>query len=307
MPVCTVSVLTTSPGLTCLRAGLSFLRGLGACFARSSGCCSAESTSTWVSLLLMFSFVTLIHVTSLHLLVQQLMSMSRIPQPSSSRRPSKTNPSSAPTTQTRPRVLNSITSTPTYVQSTKTARDGSSISTSPATLKPNISTVRRTGSTVSLKVKAPATPRPQSGSPAKAKPSTSTNVNSHVVPGKTPTTPSMSVREAIALKRAEVKKAQEKSSGRGGFDAMSSLQDALPPHADPAQQEEDLLGRATLRETIDKARSTGEYMLPFLFDSNAQGFATRFTQPGYTFLKVSTIGLVSSSSECYAGTVGICC
>lgn len=91
-------------------------------------------------------------------------------------------------------------------------------------------------------------------------------MNSHVVPEKTPTTPSMSVREAIALKRAEVKKAQAKSSGRGGFDAMSSLQDALPPHANPAQQEEDLLGRATLRETIDKARSTGEYMLPFLFD-----------------------------------------
>ena len=30
-PVCMVSVLFTSPGLTCFRAGFSFLGGLGAC------------------------------------------------------------------------------------------------------------------------------------------------------------------------------------------------------------------------------------------------------------------------------------
>ncbi len=41
---------------------------------------------------------------------------------------------------------------------------------------------------------------------------------------------------------------------------MGTLEDALPPHAVPAQEEEDLLGRASLREAIEKARSTGEYM-----------------------------------------------
>lgn len=47
---------------------------------------------------------------------------------------------------------------------------------------------------------------------------------------------------------------------------MSSPEDALPPHTIPNQEEEDLLGRASLRETIEKARSTGEYMLYFLLD-----------------------------------------
>jgi len=77
----------------------------------------------------------------------------------------------------------------------------------------------------------------------------------------------MSVREAIARKRAEVKKAQARSGESDGFDTMSSLQDALP-HVNPAQQEEeDVLGRATLKETIDKARSTGDDM--FLFPCNS--------------------------------------
>jgi len=77
----------------------------------------------------------------------------------------------------------------------------------------------------------------------------------------------MSVREAIARKRTEVKKAQAKSGESNSFDTMSGLQDALPPHVSPTQQEEDLLGRATLRETIDKARSTGDDM--FLFPCNS--------------------------------------
>lgn len=173
------------------------------------------------------------------LLIYSCTTMSRIPQPS--RRPSKTSMTPAPTTPTRPRVLNSIASTPS-------AR----------------TTVRKTGSAVSLKAKTPTTPRL---SPAKAKPPTSTNVNSRAVSEKNPSTSSMSVREAIARKRAEVKKAQARSGESDGFDTMSSLQDALPPHVNPAQQEEDVLGRATLKETIDKARSTGDDM--FLFPCNS--------------------------------------
>lgn len=77
----------------------------------------------------------------------------------------------------------------------------------------------------------------------------------------------MSIREAIALKRAEAKKSQNKATGGGGgLDSLSGLEDALPPHAIPPQETEDLLGRATLRETIEKARSTGEYMRCLLFD-----------------------------------------
>jgi hypothetical protein len=67
----------------------------------------------------------------------------------------------------------------------------------------------------------------------------------------------MSLREQIALKRAEAKKAQVKSGD--GLESMLSMEDALPPHANPVGEEEDLLGRATLREAIEKARSTGIY------------------------------------------------
>ena len=190
--------------------------------------------------------------------------MSRIPQPSSSRRPSTTSIPPTLTTPTRPRVLNSITSTPTA----RTYANGSS-----TTLKPTVSTVRKTGSAVSLKAKTPTTPRPPPVSPAKAKPPTSAIVNSRAVSEKNPSTPSMSVREAIARKRAEAKKAQARSGESDGFDTVSSLQDALPPHVNPAQQEEDVLGRATLRETIDKARSTGDDM--FLFPCNSW-----FQRPG---------------------------
>jgi hypothetical protein len=75
----------------------------------------------------------------------------------------------------------------------------------------------------------------------------------------------MSIREAIALRRAEAKKVQSKG-GATGPDAISPLEDALPPHAIPPQEDEDILGRATLRETIEKARSTGEYVWYSLFD-----------------------------------------
>lgn len=68
--------------------------------------------------------------------------------------------------------------------------------------------------------------------------------------------PPLSIKEAIALRRAEAKKAQTPSSA-GGLRSLGSLEDALPV---PTQQpeEEDLLGRLPLRETIEKARSTGE-------------------------------------------------
>ncbi|KAH6890109.1 leucine-rich repeat-containing protein 40 [Coprinopsis sp. MPI-PUGE-AT-0042] len=67
--------------------------------------------------------------------------------------------------------------------------------------------------------------------------------------------PALSIKEAIALRRAEAKKAQASSSA-GGLSNLGALEDALPV---PTQQpeEEDLLGRLPLRETIEKARSTG--------------------------------------------------
>ena len=63
------------------------------------------------------------------------------------------------------------------------------------------------------------------------------------------------MKEAIALKRAEAKKAmaaQKTSSEHGG---SSSLEDMLPTSAHAA--DEDDLGRLSMRETIERARSSG--------------------------------------------------
>jgi hypothetical protein len=65
----------------------------------------------------------------------------------------------------------------------------------------------------------------------------------------------MSLKEAIALKRAEAKKtmaAQKASPVPGG---LSGLEDILPTSAHAA--DEDDLGRLSMRETIERARSSG--------------------------------------------------
>ncbi|KAG5340891.1 hypothetical protein C0989_012643 [Termitomyces sp. Mn162] len=66
------------------------------------------------------------------------------------------------------------------------------------------------------------------------------------------TSSSLSIKEAIALRRAEAKKAQSKVSSN---DFVSS-EDASPLPV-PKKDEEDILGRWPIRETIERARSTG--------------------------------------------------
>lgn len=72
-----------------------------------------------------------------------------------------------------------------------------------------------------------------------------------------PPLPTLSVKEAIALKRAEAKKAQKSSAGGGLSSFAGDLEDAVPTVA-PVAEEEDLLGRLSVRETIERGRSTGE-------------------------------------------------
>ncbi|KIM42678.1 hypothetical protein M413DRAFT_121533 [Hebeloma cylindrosporum] len=73
-----------------------------------------------------------------------------------------------------------------------------------------------------------------------------------------PSPSALSIKEAIALKRAEAKKALSKSSGGGGLDG---LEESLPDVASKQQEDEDLLGRLSIRETIEQARSTGSLNL----------------------------------------------
>ncbi|KAG6841487.1 hypothetical protein C0991_010675 [Blastosporella zonata] len=61
----------------------------------------------------------------------------------------------------------------------------------------------------------------------------------------------LSIKEAIALRRAEAKKAQSKINPND----FLSLEDASPVPV-PQKKEEDVLGRWPIRETIERARST---------------------------------------------------
>ncbi|KAJ7471435.1 hypothetical protein B0H11DRAFT_1368827 [Mycena galericulata] len=75
----------------------------------------------------------------------------------------------------------------------------------------------------------------------------------------TPTGPPLSIKEAIALKRAEAKKGQSSSSSP--LDNFASLEDAIPDVPPLVPEAEDILGRPPLRETIERAKSTGSLNL----------------------------------------------
>jgi hypothetical protein len=71
----------------------------------------------------------------------------------------------------------------------------------------------------------------------------------------------VSLRDAIAQKRAEAKKALEanRSVKHADTSALAGLEDADPiAWNKPAQDDISDLGRRSLRETIERARSSGE-------------------------------------------------
>lgn len=72
-----------------------------------------------------------------------------------------------------------------------------------------------------------------------------------------PPVPALSIKEAIALKRAEAKKAQG-AAGGSALDSFATLEDSLPTATKSAPVEEDILGRWSVKETIERGRSTGD-------------------------------------------------
>ena len=77
-----------------------------------------------------------------------------------------------------------------------------------------------------------------------------------------PKLPALSVREQIALKRAEVQKAmKEKTQNNSINEDFQGLEDASP-----IKEVEDIvdLGRWSVKETIERARSSGEYRFVLL-------------------------------------------
>ncbi|EKM58687.1 uncharacterized protein PHACADRAFT_159776 [Phanerochaete carnosa HHB-10118-sp] len=78
------------------------------------------------------------------------------------------------------------------------------------------------------------------------------------LPEEPPASPQLNIREQIALKRAEAKKAQAKSAPpTNGFDDFEGLEDATSTR-DPSPDENAIdLGRWSVKETIERARTTG--------------------------------------------------
>jgi hypothetical protein len=73
--------------------------------------------------------------------------------------------------------------------------------------------------------------------------------------------PPVSIREQIALRRAEVKKASSPQKGPGDHDQLGFLDDALPTTFKKDEEDVLELGRWTVRDTIERGRNTGDFFL----------------------------------------------
>ena len=103
-------------------------------------------------------------------------------------------------------------------------------------------------------MKSPPSPSPQK-SPARRTPTKAAPPD--VEPSEELKTPRLSIREEIALMRAKKAAASKAAPKSTGLDTFEGLEDALP---DVKQEEENVdLGRWSVKETIERARSTGEY------------------------------------------------
>lgn len=164
--------------------------------------------------------------------------MSRLPVPSSrsSTRPSGLKQPSTPSKASAPTPSPSPTPSQSRITSTLSpgvlrARTKSNVRPTAASPTPSRS---RTPSTA---------PRPVATRPPvpKVKPQ-------EPVTPSAPAVSALSIREAIALKRAEAKK--------GKVSPAISAEDEVPPTSEP-EPEEDIYGRQSVRDTIRKARETG--------------------------------------------------
>ncbi|KAG6862023.1 hypothetical protein C0995_008211 [Termitomyces sp. Mi166 len=123
----------------------------------------------------------------------------------------------------------------------------SHIPQSSSSRSPNLKSVIR-GSTISAnsRLRTQSTRSGVTVSPTQPSPKPPSGTISQDTPSS-----SLNIKEAIALRRAEAKKAQLKAHSND----FISLEDASPGPV-PKKEEEDILGRWPIRETIERARST---------------------------------------------------
>lgn len=74
--------------------------------------------------------------------------------------------------------------------------------------------------------------------------------------------PNLSIKEQIALKRAEIKKSAPIGLSRGPDPGFEGLEDADPGAINKTDEEDpNDLGRWSVRETIERARTTGRFYI----------------------------------------------
>ncbi|KAF5389029.1 hypothetical protein D9757_005019 [Collybiopsis confluens] len=178
--------------------------------------------------------------------------MSRIPAPPSSNR---TKPPSGAASPTKTRITATLSP---GVSSTARIRPKSSVGSntgpSSSTLKSGSSAL--SPSPVRTRTKSAVGRTSPSKPPSPSKPSSSRVLKDEAGPSAS----TMSIKEAIALKRAEAKKAQAAQARQGGG-RLDSLEDAVPPPRSRDEgevlAEDDLLGRWSTLECIERGRSSG--------------------------------------------------
>ncbi|KAI0245986.1 hypothetical protein BJV78DRAFT_1258799 [Lactifluus subvellereus] len=172
---------------------------------------------------------------------------SNLPRPSKSRLPVSTQ-STGPATHSTTRLID-LSSRPVAPPSTPR------IQKSPAARPRTISTNAK--QLPSSSTQAPPSERPRTKSANRPPTRLRANEPEQATPSKVP---AMSMKEAIALKRAEAKKAmaaQKALAARGVSSGWGGMEDASPTALGTSTTEGDDLGRLSIRETIERARSSG--------------------------------------------------
>lgn len=113
-----------------------------------------------------------------------------------------------------------------------------------------------------------------------------------------PKAPALSVKEAIALKRAEAKKAMAAQKATPVHVSPVGSEDASPSTLGDAAADDDDLGRLSVRETIQRARSSGvcfsghhpSFRLPFKTERFSQHRVTRSPLHPFSFVRASSLG-----------------
>ncbi|KAH9029317.1 hypothetical protein EDB83DRAFT_2678570 [Lactarius deliciosus] len=106
----------------------------------------------------------------------------------------------------------------------------------------------------SSSVQPPPSDRTRTKSTTKAPPRSRPTEQEPVTPSKAPV---LSLKEAIALKRAEAKKALAAQKSTATHVDSAGIEDASPSTWGAATADDDDLGRLSVRETIERARSSG--------------------------------------------------